>query len=91
MSRYLIVIERGERNYSAFVPDLPGCIATGRTRDEVVRNMQRAIEMHVEGMREDGLSIPDPTTDGEWVEVNTEASLSVRAPGAMPRARRLAT
>ena len=55
--RYAIVIERGPRNFSAFVPDLPGCIATGDTLDEVKELMRQAIEIHVAGLREDGLVI----------------------------------
>ena len=70
MRRYLVVIERGERNLSAFAPDLPGCIATGRTRTEVLRRMRRAIEMHVEALREAGVPVPEPATDGEWVDLD---------------------
>lgn len=66
--RYAIVIEKGERNYSAYVPDLPGCIATGKTVEEVKRQMNKAVEMHLRGMREDGLSIPEPTSLVEYVE-----------------------
>ena len=58
--KYPVVIERGLNNYAAYVPDLPGCVATGGTRDEVARNIREAIEFHLEGMREDGLPIPEP-------------------------------
>ena len=58
--KYSVVIERGLNNYAAYVPDLPGCVATGGTRDEVTRNIREAIEFHLEGMREDGLPIPEP-------------------------------
>ena len=58
--KYPVVIERGLNNYAAYVPDLPGCVATGGTRDEVTRNIGEAIEFHLEGMREDGLPIPEP-------------------------------
>ena len=58
MHRFLVVIERAGRNYSAYSPDLPGCIATGETREEVERNIHKAIQMHVEGLREDNLPIP---------------------------------
>ena len=58
--RYPVVIEKGPNNYAAYVPDLPGCVATGGTRDEVARNIREAIEFHLEGMREDGLPIPEP-------------------------------
>lgn len=78
MSRYLVVIERGERNYSAYVPDLPGCIATGRTRAEVVRRMRLAIEMHIGALREDGLPVPEATIDGELVEVDPEPGVPSR-------------
>ena len=61
MSRYLVVIEKARRNYSAYVPDLPGCIATGRTAAAVRLAIQSAIRMHIEGLREDGLPIPKPT------------------------------
>lgn len=75
MSRYLIVIERGGRNYSAFAPDLPGCVATGKTRTEVLRQMQGAIRMHLEGLREDGLEIPEASTDAGWIEVDSDAKV----------------
>ena len=58
MYRFLIVIEKAEGNYSAYSPDLPGCIATGATREEAERNMHEAIELHVRGLLEDNLSIP---------------------------------
>jgi predicted RNase H-like HicB family nuclease len=66
--RYAMIIERGERNFSAYLPDLPGCIATGKTIDEVRQNMTEAIELHLEGMREDGLPIPEPTSLADYVE-----------------------
>ena len=66
--RYAMIIELGERNYSAYLPDLPGCIATGETLDEVRQNMSEAIELHFEGMREDGLPIPKPTSLADYVE-----------------------
>lgn len=66
--KYLVVVEKAENNYSAYVPDLPGCIATGRTRDEVHQQIRAAIALHVEGLREDGLSIPEPQTQAEFVE-----------------------
>ncbi len=67
--RYAIVIERAEGNYSAYVPDLPGCVATGATVAEVETEIRDAIEFHIEGMREDGLLIPTPTSQVEYVEV----------------------
>jgi predicted RNase H-like HicB family nuclease len=66
--RYAIVIERAESNLSAYVPDLPGCIATGATVDEVKANIQEAIDFHLEGMREDGDPIPPPTSISDYVE-----------------------
>ena len=60
--RYAVIIEAGERNYSAYVPDLPGCIATGKTLDEVEQFMREAIAFHIEGLREDGLPVPPPTS-----------------------------
>jgi predicted RNase H-like HicB family nuclease len=59
--QYAMIIERGERNYSAYFPDLPGCIATGNTLDELKQRMREALELHLRGMREDGLSIPEPS------------------------------
>lgn len=67
--RYAIVIEKGEGNYSAYVPDLPGCVAVGDTVEELEREIQEAIEFHLEGMRADGLSIPVPTSQVDYVEV----------------------
>lgn len=67
--RYAVVIEKGERNYSAYVPDLPGCIATGATVQETEREIQAAINLHIEGLRADGLPIPEPSSRVEYVEV----------------------
>jgi predicted RNase H-like HicB family nuclease len=66
--RYLVVVERTENNYSAYVPDLPGCIATGATAEDVQQNIREAIAMHMEGLREDGLPVPAPQTQAEFVE-----------------------
>jgi predicted RNase H-like HicB family nuclease len=66
--RYAMIIEQGERNYSAYVPDLPGCVATGKTIQELKQRMSEAIELHLRGMREDGLPIPEPTSLAEYVE-----------------------
>jgi len=68
MTRYGIVIEKAAGNYSAYVPDLPGCVSTGRTIEELRRNMQEAIELHIEGLRRDGDPVPPPTTLCEYVE-----------------------
>jgi predicted RNase H-like HicB family nuclease len=67
--RYAIVIEHAKTNLSAYVPDLPGCITTGQTVEEVLRNMREAIELHLGGMREDNLPIPEPSSSVEYVEV----------------------
>ena len=72
--RYAIVIEKGERNYSAYVPDLPGCVATDATLDEVKSEIRGAIELHLEGMREDGEAIPLPTSRVDVVEVAFKAA-----------------
>lgn len=69
MHRFLIVIEKTENNYSAYSPDLPGCVATGKTREEVERNMHEAVEMHVQGMVEDELPIPENTAYAEYIAV----------------------
>ncbi len=60
--RYAIVIEKAKGNYAAYVPDLPGCIATGATRKETERQIREAIEFHLDGLREDGVQIPQPFT-----------------------------
>lgn len=65
--QYPMIIERGERNYSAHFPDLPGCIATAKTIDELKQRMREALELHLRGMREDGLPIPEPSLV-EYVE-----------------------
>ena len=66
--RYGVVIEKAEKNYSAYVPDLPGCVATGQTVKEVEQEIREAIRFHIEGLREDGLPIPAPTTICDYVE-----------------------
>jgi predicted RNase H-like HicB family nuclease len=67
--RYAIVIEKAEGNYSAYVPDLPGCIATGATLEEVEREIREAVAFHIEGMQEDGLPVPQPTSTVEYIEL----------------------
>jgi predicted RNase H-like HicB family nuclease len=67
--RFLIIIEKAEKNYSAYSPDLPGCVATGKTREQATRNMYQAIEMHVRGLVEDKLPIPKSHTFAEYVAV----------------------
>lgn len=68
--KYAVIIERAPSNYAAYVPDLPGCIATGATQGEVLQNMREAIEMHLEALREDHQSIPEPTSAIAEVEVS---------------------
>ena len=67
--RYMVVIERGERSWGAHVPDLPGCVAVGETREEVLQLIREAIEFHIDGLKEDGLPVPTPSSEGEFVEV----------------------
>lgn len=67
--KYAIVIEKAENNCSAYVPDLPGCIATGANIEEVEQQIQEAIEFHLDGMREDGEPIPPPSSHVEYIDV----------------------
>ena len=67
--RYAIVIEKANGNYSAYVPDLPGCVATGETIEETETSIREAIEFHLDGMREDGLVIPIPSSRVEYVDI----------------------
>ncbi len=67
--RYAIVVEKAEHNFSAYVPDLPGCVATGATVEETEREMKAAIVFHIEGLVEDGLSIPLPSSIVEYLDI----------------------
>ncbi len=69
MHKFLIVIEKANGNFSAYAPDLPGCVATGATREEVERNIHEAIEMHIEGLREDNAPIPESSSSAEYVVI----------------------
>jgi predicted RNase H-like HicB family nuclease len=69
MRRFLIVVEKAGSNFSAYSPDLPGCVATGVTPEDTKARMQTAIDMHVQGLREDHLPIPEPSAIAEYVEV----------------------
>lgn len=69
MQRYLILIEPTSTGYSAYSPDLPGCVATAQTRGDVEQVMRDAIEFHLEGLRAGGQPIPPPSTSASWVEV----------------------
>ena len=66
--RYAVVIEKANGNYSAYVPDLPGCVATGTTVKDVEREIRDAIRFHIEGLKDDGLPIPEPTSIADYVE-----------------------
>ena len=78
--RYAIVIEKAGSNYGAYVPDLPGCIATGDTADDVKRLIREAIDMHIDGMIEDGTPIPRPSSEAAYVEVGLELEMGVLSP-----------
>jgi predicted RNase H-like HicB family nuclease len=69
MHRFLVVIEKANGNYSAYSPDLPGCVATGATREETELNIHEAIKMHIQGLIEDKLPIPESTSFAEYVAV----------------------
>ncbi len=69
MRRFLIVVEKTENNFSAYSPDLPGCVATGATREEVEKNMREAIQLHIQGMIEDNIPIPESQSFAEYVAV----------------------
>ena len=68
MMRYAVVIEKAETNYSAYVPDLPGCVATGATVEDVETEIRDAIRFHIEGLKQDGLPVPSPTSITDYVE-----------------------
>jgi predicted RNase H-like HicB family nuclease len=67
--KYLVVIEQTETGYSAYCPDLIGCVSTGSTRQEVEQNMREAIAFHLEGLKLEGLAVPQPTTSSAYVEI----------------------
>ena len=69
MKKYLIVIEKTDSGYSSYSPDLAGCIAAGKTREEVERNMREAIEFHIDGLRQEGYPVPEPQTSSSYVEL----------------------
>jgi predicted RNase H-like HicB family nuclease len=69
MMKYAIVIEKAGENYSAYVPDLPGCIATGATIQETEQKIREAITFHIAGLREDGIIIPEPSSQVEYIEI----------------------
>jgi predicted RNase H-like HicB family nuclease len=67
--QYLVIVEKGPTSYGAYVPDLPGCVAAGDSRDEVLKLIREAIELHIEGLREDGQPIPEPASFSAVVDV----------------------
>ena len=69
MNRFLVITEKAGDNYSAYSPDLPGCVATGETREEAERNMHEAIRMYVQGLMEDGLPVPESHSSASYVAV----------------------
>ncbi len=69
MYRFLVVVENAGQNYSAYSPDLPGCVATGATRDDAEKNMYEAIQLHIDGLKEDGLPIPSSNATADYVVV----------------------
>ena len=69
--RYLVIVEQGDSGFGAYVPDVPGCIVVGETRDEVLDLIHEAIELHIEGLRDDGMPVPSPMSHSEYVELET--------------------
>lgn len=69
MLQYFAVIEKVDDTYSAYLPDVPGCVASGRTREEATQNLKVALKMHLEGMQEDGTTMPEPVSDGDYIAV----------------------
>jgi predicted RNase H-like HicB family nuclease len=67
--RYVVIVEEGENSFGAYVPDLPGCVAVSKTKEEVLQLIQEAIEFHIEGLREDGQPVPEPSSSIEYVDV----------------------
>jgi predicted RNase H-like HicB family nuclease len=67
--RYMVVIERGESSWGAHVPDVPGCVAVGETRDEVIGLIREGIALHIDELRREGLPVPRPSSEGEFVDV----------------------
>ncbi len=67
--KYLVIAEKGENSWGAYVPDLPGCAVVGETREDVLRLIREAIEFHIEGLREEGGSVPEPSSTTEYVQV----------------------
>lgn len=68
-AEYLVVIERTDRNWSAHIPDLPGCVATGKTREKALDRLREAVRIHLEGMKDDALPVPPPSSQPAWLHV----------------------
>jgi predicted RNase H-like HicB family nuclease len=68
--QYLVVIEQGPTSFGAYVPDLPGCVSVGESRDEVARLIEEAVQFHLKGLKEDGLPIPQPHSSGQLIEAH---------------------
>lgn len=79
MYRFLVVIEKVNNNYSAYSPDLPGCVSTGATCEEAEKNMYEAIEMHIQGLLEDNLAIPESKSFAEYIAVAEKSSIGQMA------------
>ena len=77
MNRFLVVIEKANGNYSAYSPDLSGCVATGETREEVEANIHEAIRMHVRGLLEDNLRVPESRSFAEYIAVDRTSSVNI--------------
>ncbi len=73
MASFLVVIEKGQNSYGAYSPDLPGCVAVGDTVEEVEQRIREAILLHIEGMREDHLPLPQPTSRAEYIDISIPA------------------
>jgi predicted RNase H-like HicB family nuclease len=67
MNRYLVVVEKAKTNYAAYLPDVPGCVATGKTREQVLNRMRKAFAMHIAGLKEDGIRLPEPVSSAGYV------------------------
>ena len=69
MKKYLVVFEKTENNYSAYIPDVPGCVATGKTIEQTKRNISEALKMHFEGLKEDGIQAPQSITTADFISI----------------------
>ena len=74
MKEYIVVYERAENNWSAYSPDVPGCMATGKTRDEVEQNFREALALHIEGLKAEGLPVPEPVSETGRVSITAQCA-----------------